>query len=212
MVAPSAALVAAESGAPVGVAAGRTGAFPPAGVLLRVADLVAGTVFSAVFAVTGDFFAGAACFAGAAFAAPVVFFAAAGLTAFTVPIAFVAAFAAGVDFVAVALAGTAFAAVAFVAGAAFFVGVAFAADAAFFAGSAFFAVVFAAAGAAFVRARAWGVSAVAGTPDLVAFRTAPARSAMAVPHMQKRARGGAPRTPEAGKDTEPVGFRQTCHT
>src|SRR6185503_13707985 len=31
------------------------------------------------------------------------------------------------------------------------------------------------------------------------------------PHA-KRARGGAPRTPEAGKNTEPVGFRQTCHT
>jgi hypothetical protein len=65
------------------------------------------------------------------------------------------------------------------------------------------------------RPRPEGVGASAttvGPPDLVAFRMAPARSAMTVPHMQKRARGGAPRTPEAGKNTEPVGFRQTCHT
>src|SRR4029079_4741605 len=33
-----------------------------------------------------------------------------------------------------------------------------------------------------------------------------------VPPHAKRARGGAPRTPEAGKNTEPGGFRQTCHT
>jgi hypothetical protein len=51
----------------------------------------------------------------------------------------------------------------------------------------------------------------AGTAFLVAFRTAPARSAMAIPHIKTGARRGAAHS-EDGKNTEPMVWRQTCHT
>jgi hypothetical protein len=56
------------------------------------------------------------------------------------------------------------------------------------------------------------VAVCTGIDFFGAFRTAPARSAMAIPHTCKTgARRGAAHS-EGGKNTEPTVFRQTCHT